>query len=105
MSQVLINLISNAIKYSIGKTNPEVSLEYQEEYFTIQVKDKGIGIPEDQHKNIFNSFFRANNVENIQGTGLGLVIVKKFVEMHKGKISFTSALGKGTTFKVKFPYQ
>ena len=105
MSQVLINLISNAIKYSIGKTNPEVSLEYQAEHFTIQVKDKGIGIPEEQHKNIFNSFFRANNVENIQGTGLGLVIVKKFVEMHKGKISFTSALGKGTTFKVKFPYQ
>ncbi len=105
MSQVLINLISNAIKYSIGKPNPEVNLEYQSENFTIEVKDKGIGIPAGQHKNIFNSFFRANNVENIQGTGLGLVIVKKFVEMHKGKISFTSTLGKGTSFKIKFPYQ
>jgi PAS domain S-box-containing protein len=105
MSQVLINLISNAVKYSIGKSNPEVRLDYQTEYFTIEVKDNGIGIPEDQHKNIFNSFFRANNVENIQGTGLGLVIVKKFVEMHKGKISFTSVLGKGTIFKIKFPYQ
>ncbi|WP_291400697.1 PAS domain S-box protein [Daejeonella sp.] len=105
MSQVLINLISNAIKYSIGKPNPEVILEYQSDNFTIEVKDKGIGIPAGQHKNIFNSFFRANNVENIQGTGLGLVIVKKFVEMHKGKISFTSTLGKGTSFKIKFPYQ
>jgi len=105
MSQVLINLISNAIKYSIGKPNPEVNLEYQSDNFTIEVKDKGIGIPAGQHKNIFNSFFRANNVENIQGTGLGLVIVKKFVEMHKGKISFTSTLGKGTSFKIKFPYQ
>jgi PAS domain S-box-containing protein len=105
MSQVLINLISNAIKYSIGKPNPEVILEYQSDNFTIEVKDKGIGIPAGQHKNIFNSFFRANNVENIQGTGLGLVIVKKFVEMHKGKISFTSTLGKGTSFKIEFPYQ
>lgn len=105
MSQVLINLISNAIKYSVGKSDPEVIVTYFPNYYTIKVKDPGIGIPEEQHKNIFNSFFRANNVENIQGTGLGLVIVKKFVEMHKGKISFTSTLGKGTTFEVKFPYQ
>ena len=105
MSQVLINLISNAIKYSIGKPNPEINLEYRSDNFTIEVKDRGIGIPAGQHKNIFNSFFRANNVENIQGTGLGLVIVKKFVEMHKGKISFTSTLGKGTSFKIEFPYQ
>jgi PAS domain S-box-containing protein len=105
MSQVLINLISNAIKYSQGKSNPEVVLDYQAKYYTIKVKDQGIGIPEDQHKNIFSSFFRANNVENIQGTGLGLVIVKRFVEMHKGKISFISAQGKGTSFEIKFPYQ
>lgn len=105
MSQILINLISNAIKYSTGESNPEVNLDYQAEYFTIEVKDYGIGIPVAQHKSIFNSFFRASNVENIQGTGLGLVIVKKFIEMHKGNISFTSNLGKGTTFKMKFPYQ
>lgn len=105
MSQILINLISNAIKYSTGKSNPEVNLDYQAEYYTIEVKDYGIGIPEAQHKSIFNSFFRASNVENIQGTGLGLVIVKRFIEMHKGNISFTSNLGKGTTFKMKFPYQ
>lgn len=105
MSQVLINLISNAIKYSFGKPNPEVNLEYDSDFFTIEVKDKGIGIPADQQNDIFNSFFRAKNVENIQGTGLGLVIVKKFVEMHKGSISFTSTIGEGTSFKIKFPYQ
>lgn len=105
MSQILINLISNAVKYSIGMPDPEVRLNYQTQYYTIEVKDSGIGIPQDQHKNIFNSFFRANNVENIQGTGLGLVIVKKFVEMHGGSISFTSVLGKGSIFKIKFPYQ
>jgi signal transduction histidine kinase len=66
MSQVLINLFSNAIKYSIDKSEPEVKLQYEKNYFTIQVKDYGIGIPKDQQKNIFNSFFRANNVENIQ---------------------------------------
>ena len=105
MSQVLINLISNAIKYSFGKPNPEVNLAYDSDFFTIEVKDKGIGIPADQQNDIFNSFFRAKNVENIQGTGLGLVIVKKFVEMHKGSISFTSTIGEGTSFKIKFPYQ
>jgi PAS domain S-box-containing protein len=105
MSQVMINLISNAIKYSVGKSDPEVILNYEAKYFTIQVIDYGIGIPENQQKNIFSSFFRAENVENIQGTGLGLVIVKKFVEMHKGKISFTSILNKGACFVVKFPYQ
>jgi PAS domain S-box-containing protein len=105
MSQILINLISNAIKYSLGRPNPEVNLEYQADHFTIEVKDKGIGIPADQQQNIFNSFFRANNVENIQGTGLGLVIVKKFVEMHKGKTSFTSTLGEGTSFRIKFPFE
>lgn len=105
MSQVLINLISNAVKYSIGRSNPEVKLNYKKNYFTIQVKDYGIGIPKEQHKNIFKSFFRADNVENIQGTGLGLVIVKKFVEMHNGSISFTSNLGKGSTFEVKLPYK
>jgi PAS domain S-box-containing protein len=104
MSQVLINLISNALKYSIGKSEPEVKLQYEKNSFTIQVKDYGIGIPKDQQKNIFNSFFRANNVENIQGTGLGLVIAKKFVEMHNGVISFKSIVDKGSTFKAKFPY-
>lgn len=104
MSQVLTNLIGNALKYSTGKENPEVLLEYLPEYFRISIKDYGIGIPEDQLPQIYDSFFRGRNVENIQGTGLGMVIVKKFVEMHKGKIEVKSTENIGTTFTLTFPY-
>ena len=105
MSQVMINLISNAIKYSQGKPDPEVILSYEPHHFTIQVRDYGIGIPPNEQKYIYDSFFRANNAENIPGTGLGLVIVKKFVELHQGKISFSSTLNQGTCFELNFPYR
>jgi len=104
MSQVLTNLIGNALKYSKGRPDPEVLLEYLSENFRISIKDYGIGIPQDQIPHIYDSFFRARNVENIQGTGLGMVIVKKFVEMHKGKIEVNSVENKETTFTVTFPY-
>lgn len=105
MSQVMINLISNAIKYSQGKPDPEIILSYEPHHFTIQVRDHGIGIPPNEQKYIYDSFFRANNAENIPGTGLGLVIVKKFVEMHQGKISLSSTLNQGTCFELNFPYR
>lgn len=70
---------------------------------TITVKDFGIGIPEEDQKNLFTEFFRAKNVENIQGTGLGLIIVKKYVELLDGNISFLSNLNEGTSFKIEFP--
>ncbi|MFA5245808.1 MAG: PAS domain-containing protein [Pedobacter sp.] len=104
MSQVITNLIGNSIKYSKDRSNPEVLLEYNPDNFRISVKDYGIGIPEDQIEHIYDSFFRARNVENIQGTGLGMVIVKKFVEMHKGIIEVESVENKGTTFRLTFPY-
>lgn len=104
MSQVITNLIGNALKYSKERSNPEVLLEYGSDNFRISVKDYGVGIPEDQIEHIYDSFFRARNVENIQGTGLGMVIVKKFVEMHKGVIEVESVENKGTTFRLTFPY-
>jgi len=104
MSQVITNLIGNAIKYSKDRSGPEVLLEYLPDNFRISIKDYGIGIPEDQLAHIYDSFFRARNVENIQGTGLGMVIVKKFVEMHKGIIEVDSVENKGTTFRLTFPY-
>lgn len=104
MSQVLTNLIGNALKYSKDKAEPEVLLEYLPENFKISIKDYGIGIPQDQIPYIYDSFFRARNVENIQGTGLGMVIVKKFVEMHKGNIEVNSIENEGTTFTITFPY-
>jgi PAS domain S-box-containing protein len=104
MSQVLNNLIVNALKYSQGRPDPEVLLEYLQENFRISVKDFGIGIPEDQIVKIYESFFRARNVENIEGTGLGMAIVKKITEMHKGHIKLSSVVNKGTTVELNFPY-
>lgn len=104
MSQVLTNLIGNAIKYSKEKPDPEVLLEYLPDNFRISIKDYGVGIPEDQIPYIYDTFFRARNVENIQGTGLGLVIVKKYVEMHNGKIEVKSKINQGSTFNITFPY-
>ncbi len=101
LKNVLLNLVSNAIKYS-----PEHKPIYLRTYvnnrdITFLVEDKGYGIPEQDQKFIFDTFFRANNVTGIQGTGLGLNIVKKYIEMMNGTISFASTEGEGTTFTVK----
>lgn len=104
LKNVLINLISNAIKYSPeGKEIDFTTDCSQKTYFSISIKDNGIGIPEADQPLLFERFFRAQNAGNIQGTGLGLNIVKKYVELMCGEISFTSVLNKGTTFVVKIP--
>ena len=100
---ICINLLSNAIKYSeegkiiIFKTDVEAGKLH------ISVTDQGIGIPESEQQHIFDRFFRANNAVNIQGTGLGLNIVKKYAELMGGQIYFTTEQGKGTTFHVTLP--
>lgn len=104
LQQVLINLFSNAIKYSPDGGEIKFDLSAVEDKLIFQVQDSGIGIPEEDQKHLFESFHRATNVETIQGTGLGLVIVKKCVELHGGEISFTSELGRGTTFTVTIPF-
>jgi PAS domain S-box-containing protein len=103
LRNVLLNLISNALKYS--KKDKEISVDIAEKCggATISVKDEGIGIPEDAQKELFGKFFRASNAINIQGTGLGLSIVKKYVELLNGTIHFTSKVNEGTTFVVSFP--
>lgn len=103
MKNVLINLVSNAIKYSPESSPVTVSSEINNEKCLILVKDNGIGIPENDQHHIFERFFRANNAANIQGTGLGLNIVKKYVDLLGGKISFVSQHNKGTTFTVELP--
>jgi signal transduction histidine kinase len=67
------------------------------------VVDQGIGIPENEQEHMFERLFRASNVTNVQGTGLGLNIVKKYVDLHGGTISFRSEEGKGSTFTVTIP--
>jgi PAS domain S-box-containing protein len=100
---ILLNLVSNAIKFSgEGKTISIASTVTPNEV-TITVSDQGIGIPREEQEYLFERFFRAKNVTNIQGTGLGLNIVAKYLETMGGNITFKSELEKGTTFTITIP--
>lgn len=99
----LLNLISNAIKFSAENKPIRVSTAITKTELNIEVADEGIGIPEDEKEHMFERFFRSRNVTNIQGTGLGLNIVAKYLEVMNGKINFTSEVNKGTTFFVSVP--
>jgi PAS domain S-box-containing protein len=101
LKNILINLTSNAIKYSPEDENVYISTLLDDEKFTITVRDKGIGIPLEDQKHLFDTFFRAGNVTHIQGTGLGLNIVKKYVDLLGGSIRFSSRPGKGTEFVIE----
>ncbi|MCB0635409.1 MAG: ATP-binding protein, partial [Lewinella sp.] len=105
LRNIMINLISNAIKYSgEGKNiHCEARIASGEHLLTIKVIDEGIGIPSQDQQHLFTRFFRAHNVENIKGTGLGLHIVRRYVDLLGGEIDFTSSLGKGSTFVVTLP--
>lgn len=103
LKNIFFNLLSNAIKYSEEGERIDCLLKVENEHLSIQVRDYGIGIPEDEQQHLFTRFFRARNVENIQGTGLGLNIVKRYVEIMQGKVTFESRLGAGTTFHVSIP--
>ncbi len=102
LKNVLLNLVSNAIKYSPENTLIRVESAVLPEGTSIQVIDQGIGIAEEDQRLLFGRFFRADNAVNIQGTGLGLYIVKRYVEMMEGSIGCKSELGKGSTFWVRF---
>ena len=104
LGHVMTNLLSNALKYSMGRPAPELMVDFSSDVLKIRVKDYGVGIPSEEQKNLFETFFRASNVENIQGTGLGLVIAKQFVEIHGGKIEVRSEENIGTEFTVSLPY-
>lgn len=103
LRNVMHNLLSNAIKYSPEEKNIHLIADVNSDYVCISVQDEGIGIPVEEQKHLFDKFFRAKNAVNIQGTGLGLNIVKKYLELLNGNISFSSVPEKGTTFKVEFP--
>lgn len=103
LRNILFNLISNASKYSDSGKSIEVTASCDKDNLKISIKDQGIGIPAEDHKHLFERFFRAGNVSNIQGTGLGLNIVKRYVELLNGKISFESEYMKGSTFMVFIP--
>ena len=100
---ILVNLLSNAIKYSPEGSVIEIILRREGPHIILSVRDQGMGIPENEQGQIFNRFFRARNAENIQGTGLGLNIVKQYTELMGGSIEFSSKLGEGSTFVLKLP--
>ncbi|MEP4095977.1 PAS domain-containing sensor histidine kinase [Reichenbachiella sp.] len=103
VKNIITNLISNASKYSPENHSIDINCEIQNDQIVVSVKDHGIGIPEEDQKNLFGSFFRASNVGNIQGTGLGLNIIKRYTELLGGGITFSSSEGEGTTFSVRLP--
>lgn len=100
---ILINLMSNAIKYSNEGQEIVLDMVMSGKDLTLEVIDQGIGIPEDEQHQLFERFFRAKNVTNIGGTGLGLNIVKKYTDLMDGDITFSSKSGKGTRFTIIIP--
>ena len=103
LRHVLMNLLSNASKYSPEGSNVDLKISQNEGNVLIKIKDQGIGIPEEEQAHMFQRFFRAKNALNIEGTGLGLNIVKSYTKLMDGDIGFKSQLNKGTTFWVEFP--
>lgn len=103
IKNILFNLISNAIKYSPVDSIIQCHTRYENGFILIDIIDQGMGIPTADQKHLFTRFFRASNAINIQGTGLGLNIVRNYIELLNGSIHFESEQGKGTQFHIKLP--
>jgi two-component system, OmpR family, phosphate regulon sensor histidine kinase PhoR len=104
-TEIIINLIDNAIKYSADKKRIEITIGSKDEFGWISIKDYGLGISKADQKHIFDKFYRVSsgNLAKSQGTGLGLSLVKQLIEKQNGKISVTSELGQGSIFRLYFP--
>ncbi len=102
LKNVMINLLSNAIKFSAENATIQISSEVENNRISICVKDEGIGMSDEDKKHLFERFYRGNNAINIQGTGLGLHIVGKYIELMDGEISIASELEKGTEITIIF---
>ncbi|AUT01899.1 hybrid sensor histidine kinase/response regulator [Nostoc sp. CENA543] len=107
LNYMLVNLLSNAVKYSPHNEMIRLDLicDQEKNIAIFQIQDEGIGIPEADQRRLFESFYRASNTQSIEGTGLGLVIVKRCVEAHQGTINFSSQEGQGTTFTITLPLE
>lgn len=105
MEYSLFNLLNNAFKYSEGSGDIKLILSSISSKISLEIIDFGIGIPEEDQQKLFNTFFRASNTNGIQGTGLGLYIVKTFTEKNSGTIQLESQLGNGTKVTLQFPLQ
>jgi PAS domain S-box-containing protein len=103
LKNILLNLLSNAIKFSHENSTIEITATINENELIISVKDQGIGISEEDKHHLFERFFRAKNAGNIQGTGLGLHIINKYLELLNGTIELESKLNEGSCFTIHIP--
>lgn len=103
LQYIVINLLTNAVKYSPEGEQIEFRILRQQQNIVIEVGDKGIGIPHEDQASLFDPYFRASNVDDIQGIGVGLSIVKDCVDLLGGKVTVESVLGESTTFRVFLP--
>ena len=103
LQHVLGNLLGNAVKYSTPGSEIRFDVRTNKETCTFSIADRGIGIPPEEVSNLFASFSRASNTSNVAGSGLGLAVVKKVLDVQNGKVEVESTLGAGTTFRVEIP--
>lgn len=103
MRHILSNLLGNAVKYSNEDQHIIMKITQDQYLVSLEIIDEGIGIPKEEQKNLFQRFFRAKNSLDIQGTGLGLHIVKQYTDLMDGTISFKSEQDQGSNFRVDFP--
>jgi len=105
ISQAVLNLLNNAVKYSDDVKKIAVRVRSHDRYISIEVADSGIGIPRSEHEKIFEKFYRVSTglIHNTKGSGLGLALVKHIVEAHRGRILLESAPGKGSRFTILLP--
>ena len=103
LDRVLWNLVGNAIKFTPAGGKITVSSKRDNGYVCVAVKDTGIGIPEDELPLLFSQFRRLKGSAKVEGTGLGLFIVKTIIEAHKGTVQAESGHGQGSTFSVRVP--
>lgn len=100
---IVVNLLTNAVKYSPADSAVEFSVAAQDASAVLIIRDRGIGIPAEDLPHLFDAFHRGRNVDNVPGTGLGMVIVKRCVDLHEGSIECDSREGHGTTITVRLP--
>jgi signal transduction histidine kinase len=105
LKNILFNLISNASKYSDMDKAIYIDCGEVSGGISFAIRDEGIGIPLEDHKNLFERFFRASNAGNVQGTGLGLNIVRRYADLLGASVSFTSESGEGSVFTVAIPFR
>ena len=106
-TNLISNLIDNAVKYSKDQLNIRITTHSTNKNFVVRIEDNGIGMNKETQRRIFEKFYRAHtgNVHNVKGFGLGLSYVKTMVDAHHGKIKVDSTIGKGTSFTIEFPFR